>query len=120
MLLALLVSPFRGKEHPCQERLHRAYLDCAIRHAVIRGYTPIATHKLYPDSLNDANDVERILGMQQRDVILSEVQCLLVYTDLGMSGGMEEDIQAAKKRGVDIQYCSLLDKEDQRNAPRSP
>jgi hypothetical protein len=72
---------------------------------VLRGETPYASHRMLTDALDDADPVERELGMQagfdMREALLQllrigETSVLTaVYEDFGISGGMKRGIAAA-------------------------
>lgn len=96
--LVLVVSPLTH-DHEWGRRLHAAYLDACLHDSLMRGETPVATHKLYPGPLDDSIPHERELGMRQRDVLLKHCAFVAVYTDLGVSKGMHLDVEAAERHG---------------------
>src|SRR5262245_30775558 len=116
-MIALVISPYRG-DQPGMLELNKAYLNVAIRDAVIRGYSPVATHKMFTESLNDNDPTERILGMQQRDTFMRVSEGGWVNTDLEVSNGMKEDIEALKKRGIPVDYVYLYG--EKKNAQSAP
>lgn len=86
-----------------------SYARACVRDCLKRGEAPIASHLLYtqPGILDDANDEERQIGIRAGLSWLLVAEATVVYTDLGVSNGMEQGITAAKALGVSIEYRTL-------------
>ena len=97
-------SPFSGDV----ERNVR-YLRACMRDCLLRGEAPIASHALYtqPGVLDDGVPEERKLGMEAGKFWTPFAEALVVYTDLGISGGMEWGIERSKAWNISIEYRKL-------------
>lgn len=104
--LVLLESPL-SSPYEYGLRLHRAYLDAIIADSLDRDEVPIATHKLYPEALDDNDPRERDLGIQTAHRLRRHVDLVAVYFDLGISPGMILGIKEAKKVGLRLEFRSL-------------
>ena len=103
-MLVIIESPFKGDE---VENINYAR-EC-VRHSLLLGESPIASHLLYTQEgiLNDAIESERILGISAGLSWVSVAEKTAVYIDLGISKGMEYGIKVAKDAGVDIEYRKI-------------
>lgn len=104
--LVILESPYAGDV----ER-NVAYARACLRDCLYRGESPLASHLLYtqPGVLNDHSPEERAMGLKAgHDWYLKAYTCV-VYTDLGISPGMEAGIAAARSHGVPVEYRTLPD-----------
>jgi len=97
----LLESPFSGAP---PEYVH----DC-IRDCLERGEAPIASHVLYTQALDDTVPEQRRWGILAGFSIRWLTARTVVYTDLGISGGMQEGIEHAKGIEHEIEYRSLAE-----------
>lgn len=89
---------------------HIAYARLCMRDALLRGETPIASHLLYtqPTILNDAIKEERLRGMQAGFDLAMELDATcVVYTDLGVSKGMERGMEFARAQFRDVELRTL-------------
>jgi hypothetical protein len=100
----VLESPFAGGK---EENIKYAR-EC-VRDALLRGEAPIASHLLYTQDgiLNDDVPEERAFGILAGLNWLSVADASVVYTDLGISTGMKQGIEAAEKAGVPIEYRKI-------------
>ena len=94
----VIESPFSA---PTIEGLVRnvQYAMLAVRDSLNRGEAPYASHLFYTQMLDDNNAGERQLGMDAGLTICQHADQTAVYTDLGVSRGMEYGIETAKKAG---------------------
>ena len=101
----IIESPFAG-----DVKRNVAYARCCVRDSVLRGEAPIASHLLFtqPGILNDDDQRERELGIAAGLAWLKYADVSIVYTDHGISRGMEKGIAAAKILGVPIEYRRLV------------
>jgi hypothetical protein len=101
--IVVIESPYGGEN---VERNVR-YLRAAIRDSLDRGEAPFASHGLYTTGVDDtfskdrSNDIAK--GFRFRDVC----EYTVVYTDLGISQGMELGIRDSKKKCKPVKYRTL-------------
>lgn len=104
MRLVIVESPFAGDVGANIE-----YARACVRDSLMRGEAPIASHLLYtqPGVLNDAVPEERQHGIDAGLAWRAVAQASVVYTDRGISNGMEYGIRAAQAAGIPVEYRSL-------------
>lgn len=104
MRLVIVESPYAGNVAENEEYARRC-----VRDSLSRGEAPIASHLLYtqPGILNDLVPEERQWGIDAGLAWRRVAEASVVYTDLGISRGMEYGIAAAKDAGVPVEYRSL-------------
>lgn len=97
-------SPFSGDV----ER-NLTYLRACMRDCLLRGEAPIASHALYtqPGVLDDEIPEERKLGMEAGKFWTPCAEAVVVYTDYGISSGMEWGIARAEEMGIPIEFRTL-------------
>lgn len=97
-------SPFSGDV----ER-NLKYARACMRDCLDRGEAPIASHLLYtqPGILNDNNPEERQWGIEAGFQWNTQAHLTVVYTDLGISSGMQFGISHANKQGRPIEYRTV-------------
>lgn len=100
----IIESPFAGN---VQENLR--YLRAAMRHSLLQGEAPYASHGLYTQEgvLDDLKPEERALGMNAGFAWGETAHKVAVYTDLGISNGMVEGIKRAEDRGQVVEKRTL-------------
>lgn len=98
-------SPFAGN---VEENVR--YLRACMQDCLLRGEAPFASHALYTleGVLDDDVPEQRRLGMDAGFEINARLDATVVYTDLGMSTGMEEGIQRALDDQRSVEYRTLL------------
>lgn len=107
--LVIVESPYAGKTDEETRRnmeYTRACLrDCFIKHEEF----PFASHLLYTQEgiLDDKIPEERNLGIEAGLAWGRNAKASIVYTDLGISPGMEKGIKRAIKEGRKIEYRRL-------------
>lgn len=106
--LVILESPYAGN---VEQNL--SYMRKCLRDSLLRGEAPIASHGLYtqPGVLDDNNPIERIVGIDAGLAWREVADASVVYTDLGVSKGMEYGIKAAVDSGKTIEYRKLYPNE---------
>ncbi len=104
--LVIVESPYAGNT----ERNER-YARACLRDCLLRGESPFASHLLYTQTgvLNDALKTERMRGIVSGLAWGRVAARTVVYTDLGVSAGMQQGIDAAKSVGRPVEYRSLPD-----------
>ncbi|MDE1871235.1 MAG: hypothetical protein KGI06_03280 [Candidatus Micrarchaeota archaeon] len=86
------------------------YTRACVRDSILRGEIPFASHIFYTQSgiLDDNSPAERQKGIMAGKMMIERLNATtVVYTDLGMSKGMELGIEMAKKSRRRIEYRSL-------------
>jgi hypothetical protein len=106
MVLVYLESPYAGNI----ER-NVSYARACMRDCLMRGEAPLASHLLYtqPDVLSDDNHAERELGMEAGFSWAEKAEKTVVYTDLGISPGMQWGIDRANWEGRPVEFRTLPD-----------
>lgn len=102
--LVILESPFAGDVDKNLE-FARAYMkDCFLM-----GEFPFASHLLYTQKgiLDDNIPEERSLGINAGLVWGKFAEITVVYTDFGITEGMKQGIERAKKEGKIIKMRTL-------------
>tara|TARA_R100000544_G_scaffold2213_1_gene937 strand:+ start:2146 stop:2466 length:321 start_codon:yes stop_codon:yes gene_type:complete len=104
MKLVILESPFAGD---VEQNIDYARL--CVRDSLSRGEAPIASHLLYtqPTILDDDDPEERQWGIDAGLSWKSVAEGSVVYTDLGITKGMEYGILAAKEAGLTVDFRNL-------------
>jgi hypothetical protein len=97
-----LESPFAGD----RER-NAAYLKACMLDSLRRGEAPFASHALYTQFLDDDVPADRELGINAGLVWGETAELTVVYTDLGVSPGMQLGIERARSAGRPIEERSL-------------
>jgi len=102
--LVVLESPYAGDVDTNVRYARMCMKDC-----LMRGEAPYASHLLYTQDgvLNDLIPEERNHGIQAGFAWRQVAQATVVYTDLGISKGMQYGIDDAIKRGVPVEYRQL-------------
>jgi len=116
MRRVIVESPYTGygetpEERLANERENRRYARAAVRDAIDRGESPIASHLLLtqPGILDDNHPGERTLGIAIGLVWISVAQASVVYIDRGISVGMKHGIATANAVGIPIEYRKIPD-----------
>jgi hypothetical protein len=102
MIRVCLESPYSGD----RERNVR-YLRACLLDSLERGEAPFASHGLYPPVLDDNNPSERMMGLMAGALWRKVAEYTVVYTDLGISPGMEEGVQHASVICQRVEYRQL-------------
>jgi hypothetical protein len=104
MNLVILESPFAGGVDR-----NVAYARLCLRDCLLRGESPIASHLLYtqPGVLDDNIPEERQLGINAGLEWGRVAEKSVIYTDLGISGGMKYGITRAEKEGRPVEFRNL-------------
>lgn len=102
--LVILESPYAG-----EIEANVAYARACVRDSLLRGEAPIASHLLYtqPGVLRDEVPAERQRGIEAGLAWRTVAQAAVVYTDRGISRGMEYGIEAARSAGLAVEFRTL-------------
>ncbi len=106
--LVVIESPLSGDV----ERNTR-YARACLRDSLLRGEAPLASHLLYTQVLDDTVPAERKQGMEAGFAWNAHAEKVVVYQDLGISGGMQAGILVAQRHGIQVAYRYLGENWDQ-------
>lgn len=104
MRLVILESPYAGNVEQNVAYARECMLDC-----LRRGESPMVSHLLYTQALDDKNLVERALGIEAGLAWGRVAEATVVYEDLGVSNGMMAGIDRAMKESRHVEYRRLED-----------
>ena len=100
MTTVILESPYAGKP-----QLHVRYARAAMRDSLLRGEAPMVSHLLYTQVLDDEDPTDRAMGIAAG--LAWEADKTVVYTDCGVSRGMEHGIREAQVAGRPVEYRTV-------------
>lgn len=108
MIPVIVESPFASNKFSSIEN-NIKYARVCMRDCLLKNESPFASHLLYTQHgvLNDDIPEERELGIQAGFIWRKYANKTVVYTDLGISRGMEYGIKHAKDIGHTIEYRTL-------------
>ena len=111
MKLVILESPYRGKT-PEETAENIEYACACVRDSLSRNESPLASHLLYTRAgiLRDEDPAERQWGIDAGLAWHKVSEATVVYTDKGISQGMQYGIDFAAKNGKTIEYRTLWNK----------
>jgi len=106
MKRVILESPFAGDVERNIE-----YARACVRDSLSRGEAPIASHLLYtqPGILDDDIEEERMWGINAGLAWKDAADLHVVYTDYGITRGMQYGIDYAVENKIPIEYRKILD-----------
>ena len=104
-----VLSPYSGPT-PGHTKAHEAYAMLAVLDSLRRGEAPFASHLFYTrDGLLDDNVPEdRKAGMEAGWAFVRTLDHVVAYVDLGVSPGMQEDVDQATASDRAVESRSLL------------
>lgn len=104
MVPVVIESPYAG-----DVETNLRYLRAAMRDCLLRGEAPYASHAIYtqPGVLDDNDPAERSLGIQAGFVWGRLALKRNVYTNLGVSSGMDLGVESGQKIGQIIEERTL-------------
>lgn len=103
-VLVILESPYAG-----DTEANVAYARACLRDSLLRGEAPIASHLLYtqPGVLRDEVPEERQRGIEAGLAWGDAATKTVVYTDRGISRGMQFGISMAEQHGRPVEYRTI-------------
>lgn len=102
MRRVILESPYAG-----DVARNLAYARACLADSLRRGEAPLASHLLYTQVLDDTAPAERDQGIHAGHTWSTAAEATVVYTDLGLSGGMLDGITRARREGRPVEYRQL-------------
>jgi len=106
MKRVILESPCKGKTET-ETINNKTYAQLCMINCLSRNESPMVSHLLYTQVLNDDKPKQRKLGMKAGFAWYSSADYVVVYEDLGISPGMEKGIAYAESLGLEIKYRKL-------------
>ncbi len=109
MRRVVIESPYGSDDDRIVERNVRFLQACMHDAFVNHNEAPFASHGLYtqPGVLDDRDPAQRELGIQAGFLWRDAAEATIVYTNLGITKGMQYGIQHAEERGHPIVYRVL-------------
>ena len=104
----MIESPYRGQSLQ-EQRDNQQYAMLCVEDSIARGEAPFASHLFYTHWLDDRDAKERLQGMNAGWAWLAAADRVAVYTDRGISEGMESAIQMALDLGLPVEKRSIKD-----------
>lgn len=102
MKLVIMESPYAG-----DIELNKRYARLCMKDCLDRGEAPMVSHLLYTQVLADDIPLERQQGIDAGLAWLIVADKSVVYTDLGISDGMNYGMSLAFKSNIPIEYRKL-------------
>lgn len=99
MKLVVLESPYAGKT-PQEVEENVGYAKLCLFDCLRRGESPIAGHLLYTQVLDDKDPEQRRKGLDAHLAWIKGANIVAVYMDKGISPGMQEAIDLARKLDI--------------------
>lgn len=103
MKRVFIASPLRASSSAVVAR-NEAFARFCMRDCLERGEAPFAPHLLLPQVLEDRIESDRALGTTVGQAWLERADLLAVYDGLGISEGMQAEIDLAIHWGIPIDY----------------
>lgn len=102
--LVVLESPYAG-----DVEFNLTYARKCLSDSLRRGESPIASHLLYTQVLNDLDPNERKQGVGAGLDWLKVAEKQVFYTDLGWSEGMKKAKRAGEEMGIEIEERKIFE-----------
>lgn len=96
MRICVIESPYRSTSE-WQLRLNLAYARALVEHITLRGDSPVASHLLITQALDDRDPVARQRGIEAGLALLRVADVHAFGIDLGISDGMRFGMEKAKQ-----------------------
>ena len=108
MKRVIIESPYKSKDPAIVARNVRYARKCLLD-SLMRGEAPLASHLLYtqPGILRDDIPAERRLGIDAGLAWGNPAEATVVYTDLGVTPGMEQGIARAEAEERPVEYRKI-------------
>jgi hypothetical protein len=84
--------------------LNRRYARRAMRDSIMRGESPMVSHLLFTQALDDGDPSERKIGIECGLVWGAVANATVIYIDRGISSGMALGIERARCEGRATEY----------------
>lgn len=107
-IFVVIESPYAAKNGRTVEA-NLNYARACLLDSIRRGETPMASHLLYTQVLDDDDPGERALGMQLGFNFYEIASKVVFYVDYGESPGMRWARHLCEGRGIPTETRTLLD-----------
>lgn len=104
MRLVILESPYAGNVEQNVAYARACMLDC-----LRRGESPMVSHLLYTQVLDDKLAPDRLLGIAAGLEWVRVAEATVVYEDMGISNGMTGGIFVARSLRIPVEFRRLED-----------
>jgi hypothetical protein len=106
--LVVIESPFRGENY-VETEINILYARACAHDSLKKGEFPYASHLFYTQDgiLDDTDEEERWLGINAGIAWGNLAKKTIVYTDRGISKGMEYGIKRAEEKGKEVIFREL-------------
>lgn len=101
MKLVMLESPYAALTDE-QVDANVVYAQHCMADSLSRGEAPMVPHILYTQVLRDRSPHERLQGMSAGLAWQEVCEAVVVYTDMGITKGMDEAIARADKKSIPV------------------
>ena len=102
MIKVILETPYSGDT----ER-NTKYARHCMKECLLNNESPLVSHLLYTQVLDDTIKLERKLGIQAGFIWREFADLTVVYTDYGISQGMKYGIDHSILMGIEVEYREL-------------
>ncbi|MEK7090728.1 MAG: hypothetical protein AAB930_04040 [Patescibacteria group bacterium] len=101
MRRVVVESPYAG-----DIKRNTRYARACLHDCLVKGEAPFASHLLYtqPGVLDDTIPHDRALGIEAGLTWGKIADAMVVYTDYGITPGMQKGIDRAKSEGRPVEY----------------
>lgn len=108
MKLVVIESPLNAPTRAEIEE-NKDYAKLCVRDSLARGEAPYASHLFFdqPGLLDDLLPAQREQGMQAGFAWGARADLVAVYTDRGVSRGVQRGVDEARRRGQTVEYRTL-------------
>lgn len=113
----IVESPFAGPDEQTIKR-NMQYAREACNHCVIRGENPFASHIFYTQFLDDADPLQRAIGIEMGFARWDDAEKIVFYLDYGLSPGMQKALARAFAMGLPIERRFI--RQERRADPIAP
>jgi hypothetical protein len=103
MVKVILESPYAGDIERNIE-----YARLCMKDSLMRGESPIVSHLLYTQVLNDKIPEERNIGIEAGLAWMDAADMHVFYVDYGFSEGMITANKKAEQMGISIEIRTIL------------
>ena len=102
--IVVIESPYAG-----DVETNVRYARACLRDSLLRGEAPVASHLLYTQAgvLDDNVPEQRAMGMEAGWAFFACADLVAVYTDRGVSSGMNRGITRAQQADVRVVFRQL-------------
>lgn len=116
----IIESPYAGG--PDDIKRNEYYARAAVVDCLNKGEIPVASHLLYTQAgiLDDTQSAQRRLGIEAGLITGRICSKSVMYANYGMSPGMEEGVERAKREGRSVEIRNIPDFEKKYETAVSP